>query len=127
MASKAHGSQPCMAEMSAYTCNILHSYSRGARPPSVNIGGATGPSTPPLSYSTGFGIIKFDLKIPKDSKYDSKIRNKIPEIRIRLCDHNAMFYRVLLGIRIIILLEISCDSRDSRQDSKIRIVPTRTV
>ena len=33
-------------------------------------------------------------------------------------DHNTMFYRVLLGIRIIILLEISCDSRDSRQDSK---------
>ena len=35
-----------------------------------------------------------------------------------LFDHNTMFYRVLLGIRIIILLEISCDSRDSRQDSK---------
>ena len=33
-------------------------------------------------------------------------------------DYNSMFYRVLLGIRIIILLEISCDSRDSRQDSK---------
>ena len=33
-------------------------------------------------------------------------------------DHNTMFYRVLLGIIIIILLEISCDSRDSRQDSK---------
>ena len=33
-------------------------------------------------------------------------------------DHNAMFYGVLLGIRIIILLEISRDSRDSRQNSK---------
>ena len=43
-----HDSQPCMAEMSAYTCNTLHSYSRGAWPPSVNIGGATGPSGPPF-------------------------------------------------------------------------------
>ena len=40
-----------MAEMSTYcdTCNTSHSHSRGARLPSVNIGGATAP----LSYSTG--------------------------------------------------------------------------
>ena len=37
-----------MAEMGAYTCNTLLSHSRGARPPSVNIGGATGPSGPPF-------------------------------------------------------------------------------
>ena len=34
-----------------------------------------------------------------------------------------MFYRVLLGIRIIILVEISCDSRDSRKDSKDSKIP----
>ena len=57
--------------------------------------------------------------------YRTRIYGELPQPRglarrlaRRSRDHNTMFYRVLLGIRIIILLEISCDSRDSRQDSK---------
>ena len=41
-------------------------------------------------------------------------------------DHNTMFYRVLLGIRIIILLEISCDSSEIREiQGKIRKIRAR--
>ena len=48
----------------------------------------------------------------------SQPRGLVRRLARRSRDHNTMFYRVLLGIIIIILLEISCDSRDSRQDSK---------
>ena len=48
----------------------------------------------------------------------SQLRGLARRLARRSRDHNTMFYRVLLGIIIIILLEISCDSRDSRQDSK---------
>ena len=52
VASKAHGSQPCMAEMSAYTVHVTpYIATPGGKSPSVLAGGATGPSGP-LSYST---------------------------------------------------------------------------
>ena len=45
-------------------------------------------------------------------------RGEISQPRVKLRDHNAIFYRVLLEIVFRFLIQISCDSRDSRQDSK---------
>ena len=78
---------------------------------------------PEATRGSDTGNFHCDLESPCISSLIRRFLNMFPRLeirfqrfKIRLCDHNVMFYRVLLGIGIIILLEISCDLRDSRQD-----------